>query len=347
MATYASNIPALASVDSRGLVRSGEVPGEAAIMAGYLGRVAVSRIVLPQKLERRFARPAASGFIDERAWDRLELLGIPPSPACRDDQFLRRVSLDLIGTLPSPEEARAFLADPRPDKRTRLVDTLLTRPEYVDFWALKWADILRIDRQKLLARGAFTFHEWLRTSIRQDKPYDRFVREIVTAQGSSDRIGPANLYRVLATPEQLAGTVSQIFLGVRIECAQCHHHPFDKWTQDDFHGMVGFFTRVKRQPDGEAIDVSVGPPAAVKHPRTGLVVPPHALEAPTRASRWPTGSRRRPTPGFRGRSPTDCGPTSSAAGSWSRSTTCGRRRPRATSRSWRRSAATSSSRSST
>jgi hypothetical protein len=279
IATYASNLPTLASVSARGLIQTYDVPGEAAIMVGYLGRVAVSRVVLPQKLPSPFARPPANNFIDERAWDRLELLGIPPSGPCGDDQFLRRVSLDLIGTLPTPGEVRAFLKDARPDKRARLVDALLERPEYADFWALKWADILRVDRQKLLARGATAFHEWLRGSIQENKPYDRFVREIVTAQGASDRIGPANFYRVLTTPEQLAGTVSQIFLGVRIECAQCHHHPFDKWTQDDFHGMVGFFTQVRRQPDGEGADISVGPPVAVKHPRTGLAVPPHALEA--------------------------------------------------------------------
>ena len=163
-------------------------------------------------------RPPENSFIDARAWDRLELLGIPPSGPCRDDEFLRRVSLDLLGTLPAPEEARAFLSDPRPDRRALLVDALLERPEYADFWALKWADILRIDRQKLQARGAFTFYEWLRTSLRRNKPYDRFVREILTAQGSSDRVGPVNLYRVVTTPEQLASTVSQIFLtdGTRV-----------------------------------------------------------------------------------------------------------------------------------
>ncbi len=283
MATYTSNQPAVASVNARGLVRTYDVPGEAAVMVGYLGRVAVSRVVAPQTLARPFARPPENSFIDARAWDRLELLGIPPSGPCADDQFLRRVFLDTIGTLPTPDEARTFLADPRPDRRARLADALLERPEYVDFWALQWADILRIDRQKLQAKGAYTFYEWLRACLRKNLPYDRFVREILTAQGSSDRIGPANLYRVLTTPEQLAGTIGQVFLGVRIECAQCHHHPFDKWTQDDFHGMVGFFTQVKRQPDGEGIDLSVGPPVAVKHPRTGAVVPPHALEAPPAA----------------------------------------------------------------
>jgi hypothetical protein len=279
MANYSSSHPVLASVSSRGLVRTAETPGEAAVMASYLGKVAVSRVVVPQKLERPFGRPPENNFIDARAWDRLELLGIPPSELCRDDQFLRRVSLDLLGTLPTPEEARAFLSDARSDRRAKLVEALLERPEYVDFWALKWADLLRIDRQKLQAKGAYTFYDWLRTSLRRNKPYDRFVREILIAQGSTDRVGPANLYRVLAKPEELASTVSQLFLGVRIECAQCHHHPFDKWTQDDFHGMVGFFTRVKRQPDGEGIDVSVGPAVEVRHPRTGAVVAPHGLEA--------------------------------------------------------------------
>jgi hypothetical protein len=278
-ANYSSNVPAIADVDPSGVVAASDVAGEAAILVSYLGKVAVTRTVVPRKLDAPFVRPPEKNFIDPLVWNKLEQLGIQPSAPASDEEFLRRAYLDTIGTLPTPAEARAFLADQRPDKRARLVDALLERPEFVDFWALKWADILRVDRQKLQAKGAYTFYQWLRASIRSNKPYDQFVREIITAQGSSDRVGPVNLYRVVDTPEQLASTTSQVFLGVRIECAQCHHHPFDKWGQDDFYGMVGFFKRVARRADGEAIDLFVGPPAEVRHPRTGKVVPPHPLEA--------------------------------------------------------------------
>jgi len=278
-ANYSSNVPTIADVDSSGVVAASDVPGEAAILVSYLGKVAVSRAIVPRKLDAPLVRPPERNFIDPLVWNKLEQLGIQPSAPASDDEFLRRVYLDTIGTLPTPAEAHAFLADARPDKRARLVDALLERPEFVDFWALKWADILRIDRQKLQARGAFAFYQWLRDSIRSNKPYDQFVREIITAQGSSDRVGPVNLYRVVESPEQLASITSQVFLGVRIECAQCHHHPFDKWGQDDFYGMVGFFKRVARRADGEAIDLTVGPPAEVRHPRTGRVIPPHPLEA--------------------------------------------------------------------
>jgi hypothetical protein len=277
-AIYSSNVPPIAAVNEQGLVESQDLPGEAAVMVSYLGKVGLARIIVPQKLIESFARPPEKNFIDPLVWSKLEQLGIQPSQPASDEEFLRRVYLDLIGTLPTPAEARAFLNDARDDKRARVVDELLQRPEFVEFWALRWADILRVDRQQLKARGAVTFYEWLRASIRQNKPYDQFVCEIITAQGSADRLGPANLYRVIGTPELLASTTSQIFLGVRIECAQCHHHPFDKWTQDDFYGMVGFFNRVQRRGDGDGIDVAVGPPAEIKNPRTGKVVLPHPLE---------------------------------------------------------------------
>jgi len=276
LAIYSSNEPAIATVDAGGLVEARDIAGEAAVMVSYLGKVDVARIVIPRKLQNPFRRPPEQNFIDGPAWDRLRLLGIQPSEPCGDTEFLRRVSLDLIGTLPTPHEVRAL----QPGSRAQAVDRLLARPEFADYWALKWADVLRVDRQKLQAKGALVFYEWLRESFRQNKPYDRFVREILTAQGSSERVGPVNLYRVLTTPEQTASSISQVFLGVRIECAQCHHHPFDKWGQDDFYGMTGFFTRVKRDRDGNAVDLSIGPAVPVKHPRTGATVPPRALEAP-------------------------------------------------------------------
>lgn len=276
-ARYETNRPPIAAVDDTGLVTTLGVPGQAAVMASYRDHVAVAEIVVPQQLEVPFVRPEENNFIDPLVWNKLQELGIQPSEACSDADFIRRVSLDIIGTLPTPEEAERFLADRRPDRREALVDALLERPEYVDYWALRWADLLRIDRLKLKARGAWTFYRWLRTSIADNKPYDDFVREIITAQGHSDENGPVNLYRMLETPELAASTVSQVFLGVRIECARCHHHPTDRWSQHDFYGMVGFFNGLRRESTSTSMMLASGSPAQVTHPRSGEVVPPRPL----------------------------------------------------------------------
>jgi hypothetical protein len=278
-ARYESNRPPIAAVDETGLVDTLGVPGQAAVMVSYRDKVAVASIVVPQPLESPFVRPEERNFIDPLVWNKLAELGIQPSGECTDADFLRRVYLDVIGTLPTPDEASRFLSDERPDKRAALVDELLERPEYADYWALRWADLLRVDRLALKAKGAYTFHQWLRTSLAENKPYDRFVREIITAQGNSDQSGPVNLYRMLDTPELAASTVSQVFLGVRIECARCHHHPTDKWSQDDFYGMVGFFNGVDRNATLESMTLASGNIVEVKHPRSGEIVPPHPLDA--------------------------------------------------------------------
>ena len=158
MANYSSNAPPIADVNEQGKVQTHDVAGEAAVMVSYLGKVAVSRLIIPQQFATPFVRPPQHNFIDPLVWDKLKQLGIQPSEPCSDEEFLRRVCLDVIGTLPTPEEARKFLADRGADKRARLVDDLLDRPEFVDYWALKWADILRVDRQQLKAKGAYAFY---------------------------------------------------------------------------------------------------------------------------------------------------------------------------------------------
>ena len=278
-ARYESNRPPIAAVDETGMVTTLGVPGQAAVMVSYRDKVAVARIVVPQQLDSPLLRPEEHNFIDPLVWDKLTELGIQPSVGCNDADYLRRVYLDLIGTLPTPDEARRFLADERPDKRAALVDQLLQRPEYVNYWALRWADLLRIDRLALKAKGAYTFYQWLRASLTENKAYDQFAREIIMAQGHSDISGPVNLYRMLDTPETAASTLSQVFLGVRIECARCHHHPSDKWSQHDFYGMVGFFNGLRRNASEESMALSTGDMVEVKHPRSGETVVPHALDA--------------------------------------------------------------------
>lgn len=278
-AEFESNADPVARVDDRGLVSGANVPGEAAILVRYMGQVAVSRIVHPRG-GTTFTRPPEVTEIDRLVWDKLAELGIQPSGPCDDATFLRRAALDVIGTLPTVDEARAFLSDPRIDKRTRLVDALLNRPEYADYWTQRWSDILRVDREKLTPAGAVAFTRWLRRQLAENRPYDEFVREIVTARGDTFAESPAAFFRVLETPEEISRSISQLFLGVRIECAQCHHHPAEKWGQDDYFALAGFFTGLERKPlpaGGTAVVVKAG--EDLKHPRSGKAVAARALGA--------------------------------------------------------------------
>ncbi|MEC9008195.1 MAG: DUF1549 domain-containing protein, partial [Planctomycetota bacterium] len=229
-AEFESNNDVIATVNRRGLVVSTEVPGEAAILVRYMGQVAVSRITRPQP-GVVFQRPPEHNFIDKHVWDRLAELGIPPSPIADDATFLRRAHLDTIGTLPTVAEARAFLADKNPDKRNRVVAKLLDRREYAFFWAMKWADVLRVDNAQLKPEATVAITRWLRRQMAENVPFDRFAREILTVRGNTRSETPAAVYSVMKSPEDLARSMSQLFLGVRIECAQCHHHPFEKWGQ--------------------------------------------------------------------------------------------------------------------
>lgn len=277
---FESNAPTIASVDRRGGIQAGSNPGEAAILVRYLGHVAVCRITIPRS-GVPFTRPAEANFIDRDVWNKLQHLGIPASELTDDGTFLRRVYLDTIGTLPTSDEARAFLADTDPHKRSRLIDQLLDRPEYADFWAMKWSDLLRVDRDAVTAQGAVAMTNWIRRQFAENRPYDEFVREIVTATGNTAADSPAAFYKVLGTPEIMSRSISQVFLGVRIECAQCHHHPSEKWGQEDYFALAGFFTGIKRKalPSGiEAVVASGG--TDLNHPRTGRPVPTHALGTP-------------------------------------------------------------------
>lgn len=250
-AGYASNAAHVAEVDHGGLIRTGTFPGQAAVTVAYMGQVAAVKVLVPRpEAIADFPKMPVRSPIDQLVWDRLKLLGILPSGPADDATFLRRLFLDTIGRLPTPEEAREFLADSSADKRNRWIERVLARDEYADLWSMKWGDILLVDRQKLGNRGAFEFHRWLREQFATNRPYDAWARDLITATGNSSKNGPANLYRSMDTPEGLSRVLSQAFLGVRMECAQCHHHPFEKWSQDDFYGLTGFFTGLERKPIG-------------------------------------------------------------------------------------------------
>ena len=246
-AGYSTNAPLVAEVDRTGVVRTGQIPGEAVIGVHYMGQVASVQLQLPRTSGYAPFEFPPLNAIDELVRIKLEKIQLVPSELADDATFLRRLWLDTIGTLPSPEEVRQFLADPAVDKRAHWTDKVLDRPEYADYWALVWADILLVDRQKLGERGAYELHHWLREQFATNRRYDEWVSDLITATGNSGTNGPVNLFRAAETPEELTRTVSQAFLGVRMECAQCHHHPFEKWSQDDFYGLAGYFNGLERK----------------------------------------------------------------------------------------------------
>ena len=279
-AEYESNASSIADVDPRGLVEPTGVPGEAAILVRYLGHVGVSRITLP-RANVDFQRPPEVNFIDRHVWDKLQQLGIEPSELAGDAAFLRRVFLDTLGTLPTAVEVRDFLADDSPDKRTRLVDRLLERDEYVDYWTMRWLDILRADQLKVTPQGTVAMQRWLRRQFRENRPFDELARELLTVQGSTTAEGPASFYKILSKPDEASRSISQLLLGVRIECAQCHHHPAERWSQTDYVGLAGFFTgvKLKKLPNGNEAVVSLGG-KDLPHPRSGETIAARPLGAP-------------------------------------------------------------------
>ena len=205
-----------------------------------------------------YAKLPRHNFIDGLVWDKLRRLGLTPSDSAPDATFHRRAHLDISGRLPTPAETRSFLADKSPDKRAQLIDRLLQRPEYADYWANKWADLLRPNPYRVGIKAVFNLDAWLRDSFRRNKPHDQFVRELLTAQGSTFRNGAAVLFRDRREPAEIATMVSQLFLGVRLDCARCHHHPFEVWSQDDFYSFAAYFARVGRKGSGLSPPISGG-----------------------------------------------------------------------------------------
>lgn len=277
-ARFQSNAEAVASVSANGLVTTHDVPGEAAVMAAYLGEVGLFRLMVPRPgAIAAMAKQPQLNFIDKLVDVKLAKLNIAPSGLCGDAEYLRRIYLDLTGTLPTPDEARKFLADTTKDKRTKLVEALLDRPEFADLWAMRWADLLRVDRLPLGHQRAYAYYKWIRESIATNKPFDEFARELVTAEGPLNEVGPANFYKVVAKPGEMASTISQVFLGVRIACAECHHHPFDRWKQADYYGMTAFFAPVSSRGGGNTESVSSGGDPVTKHPRTNATIFAYSL----------------------------------------------------------------------
>jgi hypothetical protein len=248
-AQYESNDTEVAIVDSDGMVRSLALSGEAAIMARYHGQMTVFRATVPlgAKVPQFAFEPKTN--VDRYTAAKWRQLGIVPSDLCTDEEFIRRASLDITGTLPTPAQLRAFSADPDPDKRDKLVDRFVDSVEHSFYFANKWADILRVKRGNNINRayGTFVFHDWLHHAIAEDKRYDEFAREILSAVGDETKCPPVVWYKDLQTPDQFVDNAAQVFLGTRLQCAQCHHHPYEKWSQDDYWGLAAFFGRLGRK----------------------------------------------------------------------------------------------------
>lgn len=285
MALFEPNDTELAEVNETGLVSTLDLSGEVAIMARYQGQVSTFRATIPLGAEVA-STPPIRNFIDEAVFNKLKLLGIPPSPLSDDSTFMRRVHLDITGTIPTEAEVRDFLSDQSPEKRSALIDRLLDSPEYADYFTNKWNMVLRNKkRQNEDQTGTYMFHEWIWNSLYDNKPYHEFVKEIVTASGDPNQNPPVVWYREVADANQQVEDVAQLFLGVRIQCARCHHHPFEKWSQNDYYGLAAFFNRVGKKELGAEVGNRARDRrvfhnegiAQTPNPRSGVQLRPTAL----------------------------------------------------------------------
>ncbi len=287
LATYQSNDSPIVAVDESGLVTAGEVTGETAVMGRYQGYFAVftASVPLPGEVPSEYYQGLPRrNFIDEHVYTGLERLSLTISETAPDHKFLRRAYVDIVGRLPTVEEARTFLDDPSPERRDQLVDHLLAQPEYAEHWANKWADLLRPNPYRVGIKTVLNYDNWIRSSFRRNQPYDEFVRELITAEGSTWEDGHVTLYRDRREPDEITTIVSQLFLGIRLECAKCHHHPFEVWGQDDFYSFAAFFAKLGHKGTGLSPPISgseemifAGPSGSVTHPLTNAVMEPRPL----------------------------------------------------------------------
>jgi hypothetical protein len=318
---FGTSDDSVAGVDDSGLVTV-KGSGEAAITLWYQSRVAFARIASPFPVRVAgdpWAKSERHNFVDDLVLRKLKALGIPPSAQATDAEFIRRAYLDAAGILPTPEETQRFLTESASairhpssvgtngarmtndvsrirnhagplhpsslslhPSRAKLVDHLLSRPEFADYWAYKWSDLLLVSSRKLPAKAMWSFYGWIRDSVAENKPWDRFVRELLTATGSNLKNGAANYFVLHKDPTDLNETTSQAFLGMSLTCSRCHNHPLEKWTLNDYYGMANLFGRVRQKngdTPGETL-VFASDQGDFNHIRTGMPVPPRPLDAP-------------------------------------------------------------------
>jgi hypothetical protein len=276
LAVFTSSDEGVATVDGDGFV-VGVDRGETAILVRYLEKMETASLVFLKDIDGfHWNDPPENNFVDHDIFAKLRQLQILPSDLCSDEEFVRRVYLDVIGELPSVGEAQAFLADQSADKRAKLINALLERPEYADFWALKWGDLLRLRGNKVTPSGVHKFHHWLVAALRENMPADRFAQTLLLADGSTFANPAANFFRTAADTNDCTETTSQLFLGIRIQCAKCHNHPFERWTQDNYYGIGAFFNRIQKKPGmtPEEQIVWIARSGEVTQPRTGKQMKP-------------------------------------------------------------------------
>ena len=289
MALYEANDTEMAESTVTGVIKTLDLAGEVAIMARYQGQVATFRATVPLGADVA-QMPAEKNLVDKAVFGKLKLLGIPPSPVADDATFLRRVHVDVTGTLPSETAVAKFLADPDPKKRDKAIDRLLNSPEYADYFTNKWNLVLRNKKRGNDDTGStYAFHRWIWNSLYSNKPYDQFVREILAASGQWTEAPPVVWFREVDQVNEQVEDTAQLFLGLRIQCARCHHHPFERWSQNDYYGFSAFFSRVgkkninlpgfSRQARDRRIVHNPGA-ASAKNPRSGETLKPTGLGSP-------------------------------------------------------------------
>ena len=281
IATYESNQKEMGEVDQNGLVTmsTGET-GDMAVMIRYQEQVSVFQATIPLGIPIE-SFPIAKNVIDEKVFAKLKTLGLPTSEICDDSTFLRRTSLDIAGRLPTLEETDKYLNSDNPNKRSEWIDSLLSTTDYAEFFANKWSSILRNKRKAdTYTRGTQAFHEWIRQSFHINKPYNQFVSELVTARGEISHNPATAWFRNVTDQKERLQDTAQVLLGVRLQCAECHHHPYEKWSQQDYYGFSAFFSRIGKKktdmPGEEAVFHNVGL-ATAKHPKTGQNIKPTPL----------------------------------------------------------------------
>ncbi len=282
-AKYTAGNTSVATVDDHGKVKV-VGRGEGTVTAWYLSQLSIATITVPYEhavLTQAFDEFKPRNLIDERVKEKLVELNIPPSARSTDAEFIRRAFLDTIGVLPTPEETRAFLADTKADKRDRLVDHLLQRPEFVDFWSYKWSDLLLVNSDKLPVQPMWSYYQWIRRNVELNTPWDVMVRDLLTSTGSTLENGAGNFFTLHDEPTRLAETVSTAFLGMSIACAKCHNHPMEKWTNDQYFAFANLFSRVRSKNGGVTDErvIFAATEGDIVQPLIGRAQPPTPLDA--------------------------------------------------------------------
>ncbi|TVQ00603.1 MAG: DUF1549 domain-containing protein [Planctomycetaceae bacterium] len=278
LVAYESSDQSVAEVDVHGLVTPNR-RGEAVILVRFLEHIeSVPLMFIEQIADFVWQEPTPHNYVDELVNAKLRQLQYLPADTCSDSEFIRRVHLDLIGILPTVERTREFLADESPDKRSRLIDELLLRDEFAKFWALKWGDLLKMTGKLVGNEGIYKYHRWVEEAFRTNMPYDEFARALLTTSGSTLANPPANFYRTATDMNECVENISQVFLGARLQCAKCHNHPFERWTQDNYYGLGAFFNRVERRKTQRPGEMFIWHSSSgeVTQPRTGETLQPWA-----------------------------------------------------------------------